>query len=101
MTQRAGFTTCPPATTTPSDVHQIVRWINTHLGITWVELEPGEPEALEPAAIRALRPPFNDRHNPDRLEQLSLLRTECRRVAREQTDNAGTINSSYCYLKVK
>lgn len=66
----------------PPDTARIVRWINTHLQVSWVELALDEPEAHEAAVIAALRPPFNDRYNPDRLEGLRLLRAECRRIAK-------------------
>lgn len=65
----------------PRDRHKIVEWIDDHLFIRWLTMEPTCVKRHEPIAINALRAPFNSDHNPDAINQLADLRAECRRIA--------------------
>ncbi len=62
------------------DRHAIVSWINEHLSVAWVEASPVDIK-VEQYMIHNHRPLLNSAHNPDRLEALSRLRKECRRIA--------------------
>jgi len=63
-----------------ADTTEIIKWINGHLSVNWVESDPAL-QTTEVSLIRAYRPFLNTKHNPDRLSQLAALRDECRRLA--------------------
>jgi hypothetical protein len=63
------------------DTKRIMQWINEHLSVRYVEVDPAEIPVLEPMAIAELAPLLNDVHNPDALPELRDLRAECRRIA--------------------
>lgn len=65
---------------TPRDTQTIISWIDEHLQVRWVVLDP-EDIAHESALIGKLCPLLNTRHNPEKLPELAELREECRRIA--------------------
>jgi hypothetical protein len=71
-----------------ADERKIVEWIYAHLLISWVELEPGEPEDVEPGLIRGLCPLFNTVHNPKAHPELARLRALCRAIAASEGSHA-------------
>jgi len=63
------------------DTNGIIKWINNHLSVRWIELSISSIEDNEPTAINALRPPLNTAHNPEALPELAALREKCRTIA--------------------
>jgi hypothetical protein len=64
------------------DTEAIVAWIDEHLSVYCLTLDPDTASELEPHAIAALRPLLNTQHNPAPLPELARLRDECRQIAR-------------------
>lgn len=64
------------------DTKAIIRWINTHLSVTYIEISTHDLALLEKEIIRQLQPLLNIQHNPSKLEELEDLRDSCRRIAR-------------------
>lgn len=54
----------------PDDERRLTAWIREHLSVTWVE--HADPDAVEPAVIRAMRPPLNIDHNQTHREYLKV-----------------------------
>lgn len=64
----------------PDDKEALRRWAERHLSVRLVQQVSPAP-ADEQRAIAELCPLLNLRHNPQKLRELELLRSECRRIA--------------------
>ena len=64
-----------------SDTAEVVRWIDNHVLVSWVEANPAL-QGIEQALIRQYCPIINTKHNQHAVAQLAALRRECRRIAR-------------------
>lgn len=64
----------------PDDKAALRLWVEQHLSVRVVE-EVSPSSADEQQAIAELCPLLNLRHNPQKLHELELLRSECRRIA--------------------
>ncbi|MHB1018515.1 MAG: GIY-YIG nuclease family protein [Coriobacteriia bacterium] len=64
----------------PDDTAALRLWVAQHLSVRVVE-EVSPASADEQRAIAELCPLLNLRHNPQKLRELELLRSECRRTA--------------------
>lgn len=69
----------------PPETTDIVRWINAHASVRWIE-DICPQEIYERKAIARLRPILNLKHNPQAIEMLKELRDECRKIARALTN---------------
>lgn len=65
---------------TLGDRGRIRLWIERHLLVSWVSVEP--LRHIEKSLIAEIRPLFNIQHNPEPNELLINLRQECRCIAR-------------------
>lgn len=65
-----------------SDENAIIRWINAHLLVNWVEFED-DFENMESALLKAQLPLLNTAKNPAKLPELAALREECRIIANQ------------------
>jgi hypothetical protein len=65
----------------PTDTDHIVRWVDEHLSVLYVEVPMVEIKMLERFAINQLRPLLNTQHNPDAIAELGEVRRQCRRIA--------------------
>lgn len=63
-----------------SDTSSIIRWIDDHMTVSWVEDESASDQE-EGLAIVALTPLLNIKKNPEKLLSLEYLRTACRQIA--------------------
>jgi hypothetical protein len=66
----------------PSDQKEIIKWINVHLKVNWIEFN-GDFKTLEAELIRKHKPLVNLDKNPLALKELSDLRKKCVRIANE------------------
>ena len=64
-----------------SDTAEVVRWIDNHVLVSWVEANPAL-QGIEQALIRQYCPIINTKHNQHAVAHLAALRRECRRIAR-------------------
>jgi excinuclease UvrABC nuclease subunit len=65
-----------------TDKTAIIRWINEHIAINWIELDEADVSYIETALIQKYCPIFNIQGNPHPSAELEILRNECRRIAR-------------------
>ncbi len=63
------------------DTKEVVKWIEMHLGVSWIGMSTDKLKLEESRIIKKIRPLFNIKHNPDKLEELEKLRKECRDIA--------------------
>ncbi len=64
------------------DTEKIIGWIDAHLSVCWVTMSPDEAQWNEFSLIHEFCPPFNTTHNEDAVEELALLKANCRLIAR-------------------
>ena len=64
-----------------SDQREIIKWIEDHLIINWVQCDVGGLKGIEEGLIKKYKPVFNIGHNPSALALLVEMRNECKRVA--------------------
>jgi GIY-YIG catalytic domain len=69
----------------PSDTREIIGWIDTHLSIRFIALDPQKLDSFERTAIFRLRPLLNIQNNPEALPQLEALRKKCRHNAQRRS----------------
>lgn len=62
------------------DTTEIITWINKHLKVSWIEVEPALTK-IEESMIKVHSPILNTRHNPASLVELRELRDRCRSQA--------------------
>jgi hypothetical protein len=64
----------------PTDEVKIINWINENLMVNWVELNEGFDQ-IETQLLKKHNPLLNIAKNPAALKELSILRSECVRIA--------------------
>ncbi|MEI7474820.1 MAG: hypothetical protein WCK67_08570 [bacterium] len=63
-----------------TDEKHIMGWISKNLTVNWIEYS-GDFKSIETELILKYKPLFNISNNPYRLEELTLLRTNCLQIA--------------------
>jgi len=70
-------------TFSPSDEMKIIAWINENLMVNYISFS-GNQEVAENGLIRKYLPLLNLAKNPAAMPELTVLRNECKRIAREE-----------------
>lgn len=65
----------------PGDTAAIIRWVDDHLLVHWVECERASLREIERDLIRQLTPLMNRVHNPIKSAALARLRKQCWEIA--------------------
>ena len=63
-----------------SDTAEVVRWIDNHLLVSWIEAIPALQQ-VEKGLISKYYPIINTKHNRHAVVELAALRRECRAIA--------------------
>ncbi|MDN3725121.1 hypothetical protein QRD02_12060 [Aequorivita sp. SDUM287046] len=62
------------------DQSEIIEWIETNLTVNWITID-NNLKLIESTIIENNRPFLNTTYNPSAIEELTLLRRECRKIA--------------------